>query len=205
MKLVVGLGNPGQEYENTPHNVGFWAVEALAKRLSAGTPQSRFQGEFYRLGSGEDAVMLLKPQTYMNLSGASVGECARFYKLAPEDILVLSDDLDLPPGKARAREKGGHGGHNGLRSIMEHLGTDAFRRIRIGIGRPAHKDQVTAYVLKPWQGEAAVLGKAVIERVLDLIERFLKNSRWNSTSLSVERSALFPEDPVEPRSSTSSS
>jgi len=88
---------------------------------------------------------------------------------------------------------------------MEHLGTDAFRRIRIGIGRPAHKDQVTAYVLKPWQGEAAVLGKAVIERVLDLIERFLKNSRWNSTSLSVERSALFPEDPVEPRSSTSSS
>ncbi len=185
MKLLVGLGNPGREYESTPHNVGFRVIDELAQRFGLGTAQTKFQSEFFRQGSGDDALMLMKPQTFMNRSGFAVSECLRFYKLPPESVVVISDDLDLPPGKARTREGGGHGGHNGLRSIIEQLGTDAFRRVRIGIGRPAQKEQVTGYVLGNWTGEGAELGQKTVLRVADFLEKYTKHSRWSSTSLSV--------------------
>ena len=137
MKLIVGLGNPGREYDRTRHNAGFMAVDVLASRHAGGAAvQGRFQGmplECPMPGSGK--ALLLKPTTYMNLSGRSVGEALRFYKLEPEtDLLVLTDDVALPAGSIRIRPSGGHGGHNGLRDITQMLGTDAYPRLRIGIG-----------------------------------------------------------------------
>ncbi|MDS9468323.1 aminoacyl-tRNA hydrolase [Paracoccus sp. MBLB3053] len=146
MKLIVGLGNPGPKYDKNRHNVGFMALDHIASDHGFGAWRSRFQGETSEGRLGSERVTLLKPATFMNLSGQAVGEAMRYLKIEPRDVIVLHDELDLPPGKARLKLGGGHAGHNGLRSIHQHIG-EAYRRLRIGIGHPGHKDRVAAYVL----------------------------------------------------------
>lgn len=146
MKLFVGLGNPGARYAGNRHNIGFMAMDRIAADHGFGPWKRGFQGTVSEGRLGPDKVVLLKPETFMNLSGQSVGEAMRFYKLELADIVVFHDELDLAPGKCRVKDGGGHAGHNGLRSIHGHLG-DAYRRVRLGIGHPGHKDAVADYVL----------------------------------------------------------
>lgn len=147
MRLIVGLGNPGAQYERNRHNIGFMAVDEIYRRNSGFSPwRPRFQALVSEGQLGSEKVMLMKPTTYMNESGRAVGEAARFYKLEPSDILVIYDEMDLAPGKFRIKVGGGHGGHNGIRSIKAHIDGD-FRRLRLGIGHPGDKSLVTNYVL----------------------------------------------------------
>lgn len=146
MKLWVGLGNPGAKYASNRHNIGWMAVERIASDHGFGPFRAKFQGKLSEGTLGAEKVLLLKPETFMNLSGQSVGEAMRFYKLSPEDVTVFHDELDLAPGKVRVKQGGGHAGHNGLRSIHQHIG-DAYGRVRLGIGHPGHKDRVAGYVL----------------------------------------------------------
>jgi PTH1 family peptidyl-tRNA hydrolase len=146
MRLFVGLGNPGAKYAGNRHNIGFMAVDRIAADHGFTPWRAKFQGEVSEGTLSGEKVILLKPGTFMNLSGQSVGEAMRFYKLAPADITVFHDELDLAPGKARVKTGGGHAGHNGLRSLHQHIG-DAYHRVRLGIGHPGHKDAVSPYVL----------------------------------------------------------
>ncbi|WP_298849793.1 aminoacyl-tRNA hydrolase [uncultured Ruegeria sp.] len=146
MKLFVGLGNPGQKYARNRHNIGFMAVDRIAEDHGFGPWKSKFQGELSEGRLGSEKVMLLKPQTFMNRSGQSVGEAMRFYKLDSTDVVVFHDELDLAPCKVRVKAGGGHAGHNGLRSIHDHIGA-AYDRVRLGIGHPGRKEMVSAYVL----------------------------------------------------------
>ena len=146
MKLIVGLGNPGPKYARNRHNVGFMAVDRIASDHGFTPWRARFQGETAEGRLGDLRVTLLKPSTFMNLSGQSVGEAMRYLKIAPDAVIVLHDELDLAPGKARLKLGGGHAGHNGLRSIHQHIG-EAYRRLRIGIGHPGHKGRVAGHVL----------------------------------------------------------
>lgn len=149
MKLFVGLGNPGARYAGTRHNIGFMAADAIADTHGFGPWRRKFQGQLAegRLGGGK--VWLLKPETFMNLSGQSVGDALRFFKLAPSDLVVFHDELDLVPGKMRVKQGGGHAGHNGLRSLTQHVGAD-FARVRLGIGHPGDRNRVSDYVLSPF-------------------------------------------------------
>jgi PTH1 family peptidyl-tRNA hydrolase len=168
VKLVVGLGNPGPEYEATRHNAGFWWVENLADaqrvRLRA---QSRFFGRIGRLADDGNDCWLLLPTTYMNASGRAVQALAAFYKIVPDEILVVHDELDLPPGTARLKKGGGVAGHNGLKDVSARLGPD-FWRLRIGIGHPGDRDQVTDYVLHPPRQEEAELISNAVEQSLEV-------------------------------------
>lgn len=146
MQLFVGLGNPGAKYARNRHNVGFMAVDRIAEDHGFAPWRSKFQGQMTEGRLGSEKVVLLKPETFMNLSGQSVGEAMRFFKLTPADITVFHDEIDLAPGKLRVKDGGGHAGHNGLRSIHAHIG-DAYRRVRIGVGHPGRKEAVPAYVL----------------------------------------------------------
>lgn len=146
MKILVGLGNPGQKYEGHRHNVGFMAIDAIAQRFGAGQWKKRFQGLAAEVDIGRVRYLLLKPATYMNESGRSVGEAIRFYRMSPADVIVFHDELDLEPGKLRVKFGGGHAGHNGLRSLSAHIGND-YQRVRIGIGHPGHRDAVSGHVL----------------------------------------------------------
>ncbi len=146
MKLFVGLGNPGSKYAGNRHNIGFMALDQIASDHGFAPWRAKFQGKLSEGRLGREKVMLLKPETFMNLSGQSVGEAMRFFKLEPADITVFHDELDLAPGKCRVKTGGGHAGHNGLRSIHQHIGAD-YQRVRLGIGHPGHKDRVAAYVL----------------------------------------------------------
>lgn len=147
MHLIVGLGNPGAQYAETRHNVGFLFLDDLASRIQAGSPQSRFQGSFFRGRWESHELVLLKPETFMNLSGRSVRECMHFFKIPVDRVIVVFDDLDQEPGAVRMRVGGGHGGHNGIRSILAELGDDKFHRIKIGIGKPEHKGATVNWVL----------------------------------------------------------
>jgi len=146
-KLIVGLGNPGNEYARTRHNAGFWFVDELA-RTHGGTwrRESKYQCELARVRVGDAEVWLMKPQTYMNRSGAAVQAVAGFYRIAPAQMLVAHDEIDLPPGVVRLKQAGGHGGHNGVRDVIAQLGAD-FWRLRIGVGHPGSKEQVIDAVL----------------------------------------------------------
>ena len=146
MRLVVGLGNPGTQHVGNRHNIGFMAVQEIARRHGIGPWRRRFQGVAAEGPIGAERVLLLLPGTYMNESGRAVGEAAHFYKLALSDIVVLHDEVDLPPGKVRVKAGGGIAGHNGLRSISAHVGND-YRRVRIGIGHPGAKEMVHGHVL----------------------------------------------------------
>lgn len=136
MFLIVGLGNPGREYENTRHNIGFDAIDVIAKRYNIEVSRIKFKGVYGDGIIGSEKVILLKPTTYMNLSGESVREVMDFYKLSKEDVLVIYDDISLEVGRLRIREKGSAGGHNGIKSMISHMGTDVFSRIKIGVGQP---------------------------------------------------------------------
>lgn len=147
LRAIVGLGNPGAEYERTRHNTGFWFVDLLAAtHRGSFRMEAKFKGELARIRIGNDELLLLKPMTFMNKSGEAIQALAAFYKLEPADILVAHDELDLPVGTMKLKRAGGHGGHNGLRSVHQHLG-EAYLRLRIGIGHPGSKDQVLGYVL----------------------------------------------------------
>jgi len=164
MLLFAGLGNPGAKHAGNRHNVGFMAVDRIASAHGFGPWRARFRGQLAEGRLGGEKVLLLKPETFMNLSGESVGEAMRFYKLAPDALTVFHDELDLPPGRLRVKTGGGHGGHNGLRSIEAHLGA-GFRRVRIGIGHPGHKDRVTAWVL----GDVSKVERPLIDAILEAI------------------------------------
>ncbi|NNK78873.1 MAG: aminoacyl-tRNA hydrolase [Litoreibacter sp.] len=146
MKLFVGLGNPGAKYAHNRHNIGFMAVDRIAEDHGFSPWKSKFQGRLSEGRLGSEKIVLLKPETFMNLSGQSVGEAMRFFKLTPEDIVVFHDEIDLAPAKIRVKQGGGHAGHNGLRSIHQHIGPD-YGRVRLGVGHPGHKDAVPRYVL----------------------------------------------------------
>ena len=149
IKLFVGLGNPGPEYEDTRHNAGFWWIDALARELKVHlVPERSYFGLMARASVRGESVWLLEPQTFMNLSGKSVGALARFFKIQPEEVLVVHDELDFAPGQVKLKRGGSHGGHNGLRDIHAQLGSADYWRLRIGIGHPGHKAEVANWVLK---------------------------------------------------------
>ena len=184
--LIVFLGNPGPKYECTRHNAGFMAGEALAKKLGVSINRARFKALTASAEISGEKVLLMKPQTFMNLSGEAVGEAARFYKVPPEHIIVVSDEVSLPLGKLRVRMKGSAGGHNGLKSIIAALGSDAFPRIRIGVGAPPHPDYDMAdWVLSVFRNQdledmltaASRAAEAVITYVTDGPERAM--NRFN--------------------------
>ena len=167
--LVAGLGNPGREYERTRHNVGWLVADELARR-HGGSFRSKFSGRVGEVRLGERRLALLKPETYMNESGRSVGAAVRFYKVPPERALVVHDDADLEEGRLQARLGGGLAGHNGLRSIAQHLGTNDFLRLRIGVGRPERGDRrpVADYVLSPFDPSFDV--EELVARAADAVE-----------------------------------
>ena len=166
--LVVGLGNPGARYESTRHNMGFLALDRLAEREKLRFNKLRFKAWTAEWKLGEDKVLVMKPQTYMNLSGESVGAAARFYKIPADHILVVSDDISLPVGKLRLRSAGSAGGHNGLKNIIQHLGTDRFPRIKVGVGMPEHPDhEMIDWVTGKPQGEEAKLLRQTLDRAAD--------------------------------------
>jgi peptidyl-tRNA hydrolase, PTH1 family len=174
--LVAGLGNPGREYERTRHNVGWLVADELARR-HGGSFRSKFSGKVAEVRAGERRLALLKPETYMNESGRSVGAAARFFKVPPEQILLVHDDVDLEEGRLQARLGGGLAGHNGLRSIAQHLGTNDFLRLRIGVGRPERGDRrpVADYVLSPFDPHVDV--DELVARAADAVELLAAEGR----------------------------
>ena len=167
LRLIVGLGNPGPEHARTRHNAGFWFVDALAARLGGRFGlESKLFGETCKVHVGSEAVWLLKPATFMNLSGKSVTAALHYWKIEPEQALLAHDELDLPPGAARLKFDGGHGGQNGLRDTIRLLGHARFHRLRIGIGHPGHKDRVTPWVLgRPGQADEACILRAIDDAI----------------------------------------
>jgi peptidyl-tRNA hydrolase, PTH1 family len=167
IKLLVGLGNPGQEYEATRHNAGFWWLEAVARELKTSlSTEKAYHGKVARVQVQGQSLWLLEPQTFMNLSGKSVSALARFFKIAPSEILVAHDELDLPPGQAKLKFGGGHAGQNGLRDIHAQLGTGDYWRLRIGIGHPGVKSEVSNWVLgKPMAEQRTAMEEAIARSV----------------------------------------
>ncbi len=178
--LLVGLGNPGPEYERTRHNIGFQVVDTLLEEGLPNCSFSAFKKNFKGVSSEgmfqRQKIFLLKPLTYMNLSGDSVGAMMRFYKIPLDHILVIHDDLDLPLGTVRFKNDGGNGGHNGLKSITDHIG-NAYWRLRIGIGHPGAREKVTPYVLSPFTKEEDIVVSAVCERFSEFLPLFLEGKR----------------------------
>ncbi len=173
MKLIVGLGNPGREYELTRHNIGFMAIDELAKRWNISLNEQKFKGVFGAGFVNGEKVILLKPLTYMNLSGESIRQLMDYYKIDVEDFVVLYDDLDIPVGKLRLRMKGSAGGHNGVKSTISHLGTQEFQRIRMGIDRPKNGMKVVDYVLGRFTSEEIPDVNHSIEKAADACEEWL--------------------------------
>jgi PTH1 family peptidyl-tRNA hydrolase len=168
-KLVVGLGNPGGKYAGTRHNVGYAVVDSLAESPRAGPSQGRFQGQVAELIEEPHKVLLVKPETFMNLSGRCVRQLVDFYQVPLEDLLVVCDDINLPLGKIRARARGTHGGHNGLRDIQNHLGTTEYARLRIGVGTPDEDDAVDHVLGRFRPGERPVIEEALQKAVQAVI------------------------------------
>ena len=184
IKLIVGLGNPGDKYADTRHNAGEWLIERLARRFNISlNPESKFFGKTARTLVNGKEVRLLIPTTFMNLSGKAVGALASFYRIKPEEILLIHDELDLPPGTAKLKQGGGHGGHNGLKDIVAQLGNNNnFYRLRIGIGHPGHRDLVAGYVLnKPSPADRDALEK-VLDEATDCVEIIFKDGMVKATN-----------------------
>jgi len=182
VKMVVGLGNPGSEYSDTRHNVGFMAIDELARRWGISSWKKRNQALVaeYR---AEEPVVLIKPQTYMNLSGIAVGELVRWYKVLPEDVIVIFDDMDVPLGRLRLRTKGGSGGHRGIESLLTHLTSGSFARVRIGIDRPPTNWQVVDYVLSRFTPEEQPLLNESIARAAEAGECIVKQGMAKAMNL----------------------
>jgi PTH1 family peptidyl-tRNA hydrolase len=178
-RLIVGLGNPGRDYEETRHNAGFWFCARLAQEWGVSLSfESRFHGI---VGRSARNVWLLLPQTFMNRSGQAVGALARFHRIEPAEILVVHDELDIPPGQLRLKFGGGMGGHNGLKDIASHLGTQDYWRLRIGIGHPGDRNEVVNYVLKPPRREEQAEIDSAIERALNLMP-LIEKGEWNAAT-----------------------
>ncbi len=171
MKLVVGLGNPGSKYAGNRHNAGFMVVDELLRRSGTST-SSKFKGDYARATAGREPVVLLKPMTFMNVSGESVGPCARYFDIDVRDTIVVHDELDLAYGEIRIKHSGGHGGHNGLKSIYQHFGAD-FTRVRFGIGRPQHGTP-THHVLSDFSSDERIDLDLKLERGADAVEAIIR-------------------------------
>ena len=185
MKLVAGLGNPGREYEETPHNIGFQVVDLLIEHFGISGFKSKFRSKICRTSISDESCLFIKPQTYMNKSGEAVAEIVNFYNIPLEEVVIISDDIDLNPGKVRFRDEGGHGGHNGLRSIIESLGNGNFHRIKFGVGRPEDKDNVVGHVLGRWSEAERKLTRNAFSLALQEMVKFLETSQFQNVSFSV--------------------
>ena len=169
--LLVCLGNPGKQYENTRHNIGFMAADLLSEREGVKLNKLRYRALTGEMTLGGARVLVIKPQTYMNLSGEAVKLAGGFYKVPPERVLVISDDVSLPLGKLRIRASGSAGGHNGLKNIISHLGTDAFPRIKVGVGAPAHPEhEMVDWVIGNFSGEEKKVVRQALEKVIEAAE-----------------------------------
>lgn len=176
MKMIVGLGNPENKYAHNRHNVGFMLVDEMAKKHRFPEDKEKFFSRISKASINGEDVLLVKPQTYMNKSGQAVRAVADFYKLQPADILVIHDELDLPFGDVRSKIGGGHAGHNGLKSIDAHLGSKDYARLRLGIGHPGDKDQVSAYVLSDFSKEEAAKLAQLLPQWEELVLAYLASS-----------------------------
>ncbi|SEP63497.1 peptidyl-tRNA hydrolase, PTH1 family [Ectothiorhodospira magna] len=182
VQVIAGLGNPGPDYAMTRHNAGFWFVEELARRHGGQFRlENKFAGETARIRVEGQEIWLIKPQTYMNHSGQPIRLLTQFYKIPITSVLVAHDEIDLPPGTARLKRGGGHGGHNGLRDIMAHQGQD-FMRLRLGVGHPGHREQVVGFVLNRPSREEAPLIMAAIDRAADLMPLLLSQGLQKATN-----------------------
>lgn len=170
MKMIIGLGNPGKQYEKTRHNIGFRVIDEICDRLSAPPMQSKFKGMYTVTHRPEGKVMFVKPLTYMNLSGECVRPLMDYFDVEIDDITVIYDDLDFSPGELRLRQRGSAGGHNGMKSLIAHLGTDKFNRIRMGIGRPVNGMNIADYVLSSFSKEEIPLIEDTIKKSADACE-----------------------------------
>lgn len=173
MFLIVGLGNPGREYENTRHNIGFAAIDIITEKYNIDVNRTKFKGEYGEGFINGNKVILLKPYTFMNLSGESVREAIDFYKLTEEEVLIIYDDISLEVGRLRIREKGSAGGHNGIKSIINHIGTDVFTRIKIGVGAP--KGDLVNHVLGKFSKEEVNILKQTLDVVAKATEDIIAN------------------------------
>lgn len=175
MKLVVGLGNPGNDYVRTRHNIGVMVADAFSESNNINLNQTKFKAIIGKGAMGGEEIIIAKPQTYMNRSGESVSSLLSFFKLTPLDCIVICDDLELPLGKIRVRGNGGHGGHNGLRSIIELTGSQEFVRVRVGIGRPNDPSRVSDYVLSPFSKEEKPIIEEAIEKAARTVETIIRD------------------------------
>jgi len=175
MKIVIGLGNPGRKYERTRHNAGFLAVDEIARDLRFSLSQEKYHAVIGKCRIGEEDALLVKPQTFMNESGRSVGAVLRYTYGSPADLIVVHDELDLPLGTVRVKTGGGHGGHNGLRSIIEHIGTPDFIRIRVGVGRPAPGRDAADYVLSPFTAEERQAADEAVVKAADAVKAVIRD------------------------------
>jgi PTH1 family peptidyl-tRNA hydrolase len=173
MRLIVGLGNPGRRYRDSPHNTGFRVCERLAERHRLGESSRRFQGRFWRGRIAGEDVGVLMPETYMNLSGEAVSEAVRYLPLGAGDVVVVYDEMDLPIGRLRIRPGGGSAGHNGMKSVIERLGTEEFPRVRVGVGRPPRGREPTGHLLGRAEARVRDLLERAVERAADGVETIL--------------------------------
>lgn len=193
MFLVVGLGNPGSGYAGNRHNIGFMAAQDILRRHGFSAWREKFRGQFATGDVAGDKAALLLPHTYMNLSGESVQAAAQFFKVAPAQVVVLHDELDLELGRMRLKKGGGDGGHNGLKSITQHLGTPQYWRVRMGIGHPGNKDLVSPYVLSDFRSEERATVATMCERVADALPLILAGESGRAMNV------LCPPPPKPPR------
>ena len=196
MLLLVGLGNPGSKYSNNRHNIGFMVADEIIRRHGFGPARRKFQGDICEGRIGTEKVLILKPHTFMNESGRSVGEAAKFYKLAPQDIVIIHDELDLEAGKFRMKAGGGTAGNNGLKSLVRHLGPD-FRRMRIGIGHPGNRGEVHSHVLKDFSKLDRQWVDPMIDAIAENIDLLVSDS--DATFANKVHLTLHPPKPKPPR------
>lgn len=205
IKLFVGLGNPGPEYDGTRHNAGFWWIDALAAELKTPLTMDRsLFGLVARANIGGNTIWLLEPQTFMNLSGKSVAALARFFKVSPQEMLVAHDELDIPPGEAKLKLGGSHAGHNGLRDIHSQVGTDAYWRLRLGIGHPGDKAEVVNWVLKKPSADHRIAIDQCIDRSIKALPQLLSGDMEKATMLIHTSKPPRPKPPRPPAASESS-
>ena len=203
IKLFVGLGNPGSEYEATRHNAGFWWVDALSRELKAPLSFDKsYFGQVARTSLGGETVWLLEPQTFMNLSGKSVAALARFFKIKPEEILVAHDELDIVPGQVKLKFGGSHAGHNGLRDIHAQLGTGDYWRLRLGVGHPGIKNEVINWVLKKPSQEHRVAIEDCIARSLKAVPALVAGEMEKATMMIHTSTPPRPKPPRKPEAGT---
>jgi len=209
MIIVAGLGNPGGKYDATRHNVGFHVIDTLAKEHGAQVNQKKFKSLYTEIRIGTEKVLLVKPQTYMNLSGESIGHWMRYYNLTPDQLLVVYDDMDFAPGEVRLRQKGSAGSHNGMKSIIQHLGTTEFSRVRVGIGKPLWQD-AASYVLSRLTPEEIPLMLEAIKTAAQASECFVKEgiqqamNQYNRKPEPEKKPEKKTEKPSEPEAATKS-